>query len=410
MNSQGLTSEAGLTIQFAGIVVITVLSLFITRSMRRTSLDYWAWAWACLSLALGSLLLGFTFPSGRVVFLPFYYLGEYAFALLFIAGCRNRASGARLHARDLRFVPVAIAFALTLAFPVRDFNTAFIPHAAILCFLFVVAYRALRPARPTGPSRPGFKVMSVALILLALDFFHYIVVFSFSLMIGHRSLIGYLRYTSIYDLILEMLLGFGTVMLVMDDARQAIEQVNRELTTARDRLEVLVRVDPLTEALNRHAFYSLVETEKPPANMQISEVAGCAIIVDIDNLKPINDSNGHSVGDDVIRGVASVIRSQIRANDLLFRWGGDEFLILLFGVAEPEARSRVKRLNPLLENLAVTGAEQPVTVTVSYGVAPFTSLSGIERAIDRADGNMYSDKSSRKNSGETASSFIAQGS
>ncbi|MGH9824770.1 MAG: hypothetical protein ACREDR_16140, partial [Blastocatellia bacterium] len=263
MNSQGLTSEAALTIQFAGIVVITALSLFITRSMRRTSLDYWAWAWACLSLALGSLLIGFTWPILRPIVLSVYYLGEYAFAFLFIAGCRNRASGVRLQTRDLRLLPAGIALAAALTLLQRDFNIAFIPHAAILASLFVVAYKALKPARTPGPSRPGFRVMSIALILLALDFFHYIVVFTYSLTIGHHTQISYLRYTSIYDLILEMLLGFGTVMLVMDDAREALEEVNRELTTARDRLEVLARVDPLTEALNRHAFYSLLDSERP---------------------------------------------------------------------------------------------------------------------------------------------------
>ena len=71
------------------------------------------------------------------------------------------------------------------------------------------------------------------------------------------------------------------------------------------------------------------------------ELAGTAVIADIDNLKSINDQFGHAAGDAAIRAVATAIRSLIRADDLLFRWGGDEFLLVLEHLRHPQQAAHV---------------------------------------------------------------------
>lgn len=404
MNAQGLSNVAGLTIQLAGVVLITALSLFITRSMRRTFIYYWAAGWCCLTVALASLLISLQFSFLRTVVEPLYFMGEYCFAYLFIAGCRNRATGARIGRPDNPILVAGIVLSLVFTFLTRDFNLGLIPHSAIIAVLFFTAYLSLRPAR-RGLSVLGYRVMSVALILLAIDFFHYVPLFIYTLVTGEKLTPYFLQYSSIYDLLLELLLGFGTIMVVMEDASEQIEAANLELTATRDRFEALARIDPLTEALNRHAFSWLLETGKDPSR---STVRGCAIVIDIDNLKPINDTIGHAAGDEVIRNVASAIRSVIRADDLLFRWGGDEFMVLLFGVTEPESRMRLDRLNPLLEELQFDSSSEPMHVSVSFGVAQFEGLSEIERAIEEADGNMYNRKHLRRASGETVGLFTSQ--
>src|SRR6202035_5112240 len=119
---------------------------------------------------------------------------------------------------------------------------------------------ALLPARRTHKSSLGLRVMSVALTLLTLDFLHYVPVFGARQGIwGLRFPQTYLEYTSIVDLFLELLLGFGTVMVLMEAVSHEVEKANEELTAARDRLELLASRDPLTEALNRHAFHSLLD-------------------------------------------------------------------------------------------------------------------------------------------------------
>lgn len=386
-------SVVGLLIQTTGIALVALLSSSLTRTIQHMALWYWTLAWTGLTLGLASLALAFSFPEAGGVFQIGYLLGEYAFCYFFIAGCRNYSAGTLLARRDLWLVPAAIGVAMLLRWASGgEFNTLFIPHAAILGYLLSVAFRALGPARRRDGLHGGLKVTSLALALLSLDFLHYVPVFTIAALTDYTIPAGYLRYTALYDLILEVLLGFGTVMLVTEGVRRELETTNRELTEARDRLEILVRRDPLTESLNRHAFYSLIDShDQLPAGPS----HGCVGLIDIDDLKIINDTMGHAVGDIAIRAVAKAIRSSIRPDDLLFRWGGDEFLVLLFGVTDAEARTRFATLCESLATVAAPGLSVPILVSVSCGVAPFTNATSLELAIDRADDEMYGQKQRR---------------
>jgi diguanylate cyclase len=115
-------------------------------------------------------------------------------------------------------------------------------------------------------------------------------------------------------------------------------------------------------------------------------------VLDIDNLKPINDTMGHTVGDKAIRAVARGMRSLVRADDMLFRWGGDEFLVLMFKLPQPDASRRIEKLNQILEENCERWIGAPVTVTVSFGVAGFTSLTDLGQAIEQADKAMYAQR------------------
>ncbi len=385
-----LQSMTWLIVQCVGVLLITILSLVVKRSMKRAFLDYWTAGWICLATALVSLAISVRIDSVERIFLALYYLGEYAFGFLLIGGCRNYASGNKLTRRHLYALFLGGLIAITLAFLNIHFNSKFIFHSAILAGLFIASLVALLPARGRSPRSLGIKVISVALALLALDFLHYVALMTY---VELRVLdqFQYLRYTAVFDLILEILLGFGTVMLVLEDARHEVEATNRELVAARDRLEILARMDPLTEALNRHAFHSLLEKKQ-----DINSIAsGCVVIIDIDNLKPINDRYGHTAGDAAIREVVRSIRSVIRADDLLFRWGGDEFLILFFKMTEEEARKRVNRMNMALSSIQLPGFDEIVPLVVSFGIQSFGEMSQIELAFDTADSAMYINKHSR---------------
>lgn len=177
---------------------------------------------------------------------------------------------------------------------------------------------------------------------------------------------------------------FGLVFIT--GCRREVEHTNRELLAARDKLELLAQMDPLTEALNRHAFHSLLRG--PEGGVQL-DTSGSVAVVDIDNLKPINDTWGHSTGDKAIRVVARSMRSLIRADDMLFRWGGDEFLMLMFNLSEEETSRRMTKLNGILEENCRKWPEMPVTVTISHGVSGFDSLTQLGHAIELADKAMY---------------------
>ncbi|HEX7772541.1 MAG TPA: GGDEF domain-containing protein [Pyrinomonadaceae bacterium] len=352
-------------------------------SIKSHALRYWTASWASLSLALLSLFIGFQLAPTRTIFCSVYFLGEYLFGLLFIAGCRNQVSGALLTRKHTYFLIPAVAFALVLPHASRDFNDLFMIHAAILAVLFMVSYFTLR----SEAESPGIRVMKTALLLLAVGFLHYVPLFAARKGLwGITVPIKYLQYTSIFDLLFEILLGFGTVMVLMESVRREVEMVNRKLLDARDKLELLVQMDPLTEALNRHAFHSLL---RRPEGSHDTVTSGSVAVLDIDNLKPINDTMGHTVGDKAIRAVASATRSLVRADDMLFRWGGDEFLVLMFKLPQPEAARRMEKLNKILEENSERWMGMPVTVTVSFGVAGFTSLNDLGQAIEQADKAMY---------------------
>ena len=382
-----MDSNVGLAIQCVGILLITLLSLFMQSSIKSNALRYWTASWVSLSLALISLFAAFRLASTYTIFYSCYFLAEYLFGLLFIAGCRSQVTGASLSRKHGYFLIPAIVIAFVLPYVSRDFNDLFMIHAAILATLFMIAFFTLRKS---GKS-PGIQLMSVALLLMTLDFLHYVPAFG-----ARKGLFGitipatYFRYTSVFDLLFEILLGFGTVMVLMESVRREVEFTNRKLTDARDQLELLVQMDPLTEALNRHAFHSLLR--RPESGTDNTATSGSVAVLDIDNLKPINDTHGHTVGDKAIRAVARAMRSLVRADDMLFRWGGDEFLVLMFKLAQPEANRRLEKLNKILDENCERWIGEPVKVTVSFGVAGFTSLTDLGQAIEQADKAMYAQR------------------
>ena len=263
-------------------------------------------------------------------------------------------------------------------------------HSAIVAALFMTAFITLRKGFNSDVLSAGIRVMSAALLLLTIAFLHYVPVFG-----ARKGLWGitvpatYLQFTSVFDLLFEILLGFGTVMVLMETVRHEVEHANRKLTEARDQLELLVQMDPLTEALNRHAFHSLL---RRPEKGQESQTSGSVAVIDIDNLKPINDTFGHTVGDKAIRAVARAMRSLVRADDMLFRWGGDEFLVLMFNLPQADALRRMEKLNVILEEQGGRWTSVPITVTVSFGVSGFSSLTDLGEAIEAADKAMYAQR------------------
>ncbi len=391
MNPASGPSVDGLLLQAIGIVPLAALSLLLGRSIQRDSLRYFWRAWGFLAIGLFSLYLSFRLPSARSLLEPLFFLGELAFGAFLLAGCRNLASGARMgRRRQWLFLPgAALAFALAHSHP--EFSARFVPQAALMALLFGLSLREVLRVSVAGRGRIGVPILRLALLLLVVQFAHYVPLLSWSVWSGHALPEAYSNYTSLFDLLLETLLGFGTLIVVMEAEHRDLELANEQLRAARERLEAMARVDPLTSSLNRHAFYSMVEGSRSEG-----AASGCVAVVDLDALKPINDTFGHAAGDAAIRAVARAIRQIVRADDLVFRWGGDEFLAVLFGLTEEEARRRLDGLDAMLAIVPVPGSKEPIAVSVSVGVAAFATLAELEKALEAADERMYRRKLSRR--------------
>jgi len=121
------------------------------------------------------------------------------------------------------------------------------------------------------------------------------------------------------------------------------------------------------------------------------------LFMDVDHFKAVNDTYGHRVGDEVLRMVATSMANGLRADDLVVRWGGEEFLALLPGVNSDSLEAAAERVRMLVENSWIQQAGVQVRVTVSIGATMATAADTGETLVDRADGLMYSSKSAGRN-------------
>lgn len=153
-------------------------------------------------------------------------------------------------------------------------------------------------------------------------------------------------------------------------------------------------VDPLTGMLNRAALQNRVEELR-----QQSEVIGAPIgliVIDIDHFKLINDTVGHAAGDRVLQDVAYLIRKGLRAFDLAYRLGGEEFVVLLPGAGGEEALGLAERLRHAIED-AVLPHGTSVTVSCGVGSSPAGSPLDYETLFEATDAALYEAKSRGRN-------------
>ena len=166
----------------------------------------------------------------------------------------------------------------------------------------------------------------------------------------------------------------------------------------RKELERLASTDPMTHLYNRRYFGELATTVVKLAKR--SGLVYSVIMVDIDKFKRINDTYGHTIGDDVIIALAKVLKYNNRESDIVSRWGGEEFVILLPQTKEDGAMIIAERLRKSVEALSVDdGNDKKLCFTISLGVATadIDDCSDIEDIINNADKALYIAKESGRN-------------
>lgn len=150
--------------------------------------------------------------------------------------------------------------------------------------------------------------------------------------------------------------------------------------------------DPLTDAANRGYFETLLEQEARRA--QRYEHPCSLLLLDIDHFKRINDTFGHEVGDEVLRSLVHALGKRLREADVLGRWGGEEFVILLPGTDETRSQHVAEKLR---EQVAATAFPRVGRVTISLGVAGYRSGEPVKDWVKRADEAMYAAKEGGRN-------------
>lgn len=188
--------------------------------------------------------------------------------------------------------------------------------------------------------------------------------------------------------------------LELKRTRERYEDTNRLLSAALERMEIMARVDPLTGMANRR--YLIERLEQEVARTKRHGKTLCIAMADIDDFKMINDTHGHDCGDLVLRRIAALIAESIRTEDLVARWGGEEFLLVFSDTPAEEARLLADRIRNHIASSPVEYRDSSIKVTVTIGVARYDTAISTDANIKRADDAMYRGKKSTKNCVVTA--------
>jgi diguanylate cyclase (GGDEF)-like protein len=206
-----------------------------------------------------------------------------------------------------------------------------------------------------------------------------------------------IKWGSTADMLAPDLFQFASILLfAVFTVLATLGVVWIEIEQLRADLARLAMIDPLTAILNRRAF--MLEYERELSRC-VREKTGLALaIVDLDHFKDVNDTYGHLVGDQVLRRVADTLRSSLRGHDVIGRYGGEEFALLMPGADISAAMAGTERARVAVSERPIQAGTLSITVTVSAGVAAYGETgSDWESLLRSADTALYEAKRRGRN-------------
>ena len=196
----------------------------------------------------------------------------------------------------------------------------------------------------------------------------------------------------------SLTLALGTFsFLAVQIAR--VRAQNREqgasLQRAMDRIQALAIRDDLTQLYNRRHMMELAHAELKRLDRDGGR--SCFCLIDLDHFKRINDRHGHGVGDDVLKVFADVVTRAVREVDVVARWGGEEFLVMLPGATPEAAAGVIERVRATLAGSVASHRVSDLYVTFSAGLASRMPGEDLASVLERADQALYSAKRAGRN-------------
>ena len=171
-----------------------------------------------------------------------------------------------------------------------------------------------------------------------------------------------------------------------------INAVVGDYKEAQEQLELLSNTDKLTKVNNRLKLDKVLKEEM--TKVKNDEYNVSIVLLDIDHFKLVNDTYGHHIGDIVLIEIANMLKTNIRRNDIVGRWGGEEFLIILKNIKLENAIHVAERIRKIINNYKFTTAGK---VSASFGVTTITKLDDEITVLNRVDKALYEAKSSGRN-------------
>ena len=208
----------------------------------------------------------------------------------------------------------------------------------------------------------------------------YVISMDNNLLYGNTNSV--VRY-SIFGLMVITLIAFA---IFNTTVYKKADSIVKETNTLKDEITQIADIDSLTSAFSRSYFDRYVHSFP---NRYGHDWIASLVMIDFDNLKSINDTYGHLAGDTVLQNISRLIRESLRSNDLFFRFGGDEFILILEDCDIELAEKISKRLN---NDIIKSSEALPYVISISFGIAKLNHNSDLKKVIHEADMKMYQDK------------------
>ncbi|MFN7042312.1 MAG: GGDEF domain-containing protein [Acidovorax temperans] len=198
-------------------------------------------------------------------------------------------------------------------------------------------------------------------------------------------------------MVVVVLLSSTFLTTRVQSTREHLRRQKAELAQALEQIRQLATHDDLTGLLNRRAMLDRMQLEQ-----RRSLRSGSPLLIaqlDIDHFKVVNDTHGHATGDLVLQSFADTVRRNVRDTDVLARWGGEEFVLLLCDTPAADAVALMERLRQAVQAMQVPVPQGggPITVTVSIGLARHTPADPLAGTLERADQALYAAKAGGRN-------------
>jgi diguanylate cyclase (GGDEF)-like protein len=374
-----------LLVQTAGTVLLFVVFVLLYRKFRRAPFLDWIASWAFFLVSVGLLWYRTQGGGGRLVTIALnVFLLAHVFFLL--RGVWRFGSD-RAVARPVEMlwaVPIlALAWGVSYL-PVPEAPIAFVRSGAYL----ITAIAFARTRGSTGGRAILFSSFLVWGMEMAALGTGYLAGRGIS---AERATYGYFL-----EMVLEMIVGVGIIILLFEASQAQLQQEMQRLVESDSQVKEMGIRDRLTGLYNRHYFNDVIRRELARSRRHGTPLS--VLLVDVDRFKEINDIRGHAVGDEVLQYVANYLTACVRESDLVFRWGGDEFLILLTQAEEASAAQKSEELSQSLPH--IPGAQQ-LQPTLSVGWATHRPRAEFPKTLAEADARMYEMKLRRKRERES---------
>jgi len=401
-------SFLGVLAQLGGSVMLIALFLLLRRFvLRRAYFSAWAKAWGAFAVAILALVVRYILVPGIIgtsldedhpVVRSLYFIYQMSKGIgfvFFIRGTVMYVAGTSSGAVATRkwWIGAALFAGMSTFASQHGLNEMVIWQSVIA--VPVLTYCAVAFIRlPRSRRTAGSVAISIGFALLAVLWLVYAGAFGLAVRDSVTPfalrVAGFVALNSYYDLALNVLLGYAMIVLLMEDAKREFDDAQTELRVTHDQLRRAALYDSLTDTLNRHAYSEGVGLDMVRATF------GTVVLADLDNLKQVNDRNGHAAGDVLLRRCADVFRATLRPYDKLYRWGGDEFLLIVPSARASDVLVRLQAALERADPVVAGGMREQIRLQVSLGTADYASSEQLSHAIDRADRAMYQEKARRK--------------